>query len=133
MAIRKLFVPVVLMFVLSALASVAAAQDNWVKLGEKDVDFHVDHDKIVATGKGEHVREIRMQIRYAPVKFQRIVIHYKNGERQDVDFPEDVAMDAFTRTVAIEGNGRVIKDLDLWYVTDSLGGKKAKVTVFGRR
>jgi len=37
-----------------------------------------------------------------------------------------------TRAITIEGTGRKIDSLDLWYETDSLGGKKAKVTVYGR-
>ena len=110
--------------------SSASAQD-WVRLGEKDVDFHVDHDTIVAQNKGR-IREIHLKVMNAPIKFTKVVINYKDGEKKELEFLEDLQMDKESRSITIEGDGHVIKTIDLWYETDSLGGKKAKVTVYGR-
>lgn len=131
MAIRKVLVPTMMFIMVAAGASVAAAQE-WKMLGQKDVDFHIDHDRIIARDKGG-IREIHMNVKHAPVKFQRIVINYTNGEKQEAQFLENVQIGQDTRSVTIEGNGRKIDSVDLWYETDSLGGKKAKVTVYGRR
>jgi hypothetical protein len=49
-----------------------------------------------------------------------------------VEFLEDVQIGNFTRSITIEGDGHAIKSVDFWYETDSLGGKKARVTVHGR-
>ena len=129
MKIRNTLFP--LMIMLFVAASAVSAQE-WKRLGQKDVDFSIDHDTIVATGKGTPVREIHLSVTKAPVKFQRVVINYKNGEKQEVEFLEDVQMGHESRSITIEGTGRVIKSVDLWYETASLGGKKAKVTVYGR-
>lgn len=126
---KKTFVLLAVLFVFS-LAGTASAQ-KWVKLGQKDVDFHIDHDTIVAKNKG-HIREINLRVMYAPVKFSRVVINYKDGTKQDVEFLENVSMGSQSRSLTIEGDGHVIKTIDLWYETNSLGGKKAKVTVYGR-
>ncbi len=110
----------------------ASAQSDWTKIGQKDVDFHMDHDRIVASGKGGKFREIHMSVANAPIKFSKVVITYKNGESQTLDFLQDVQVGHETRSINIEGNGRVIKYIDVWYETDSLGGKKARVTAYGR-
>ena len=112
-------------------ATAVSAQTDWKKLGQKDVDFHIDHDRIIARDKG-HIREIHMSVTKAPVKFSKIVINYKNGDKQDVEFLENVAVGGMTKSITIEGTGRVISSVDLWYETASLGGKKAKVTVYGK-
>jgi hypothetical protein len=111
-------------------AAAVSAQD-WKKLGQKDVDFHIDHDRIIARDKGG-IREIHMSVTKAPVKFQRVVINYRNGEKQEVEFLEDLQMGGQSRSITIEGSGRKIDSIDLWYETNSLRGKKAKVTVYGR-
>jgi hypothetical protein len=127
---RKLIAPILLMLFISAGATAAFSQE-WKKLGQKDVDFHVDHDRIIARDKGG-IREIHMSVRNAPVKFTKVVINYRNGEKQDVEFLENAQLGTETRAITIEGSGRKIDSVDLWYETDSLGGKKAKVTVYGR-
>jgi|GEM_PF-792530 len=129
---RKLLLPLLLILMTLAGATVASAQGGeWRKLGQKDVDFHIDHDRIIARDKGG-IREVHFSVKYAPVKFQKLVINYRNGEKQDVEFLEDVQLGGQTRSITIEGNGRKIDSIDVWYETDSLGGKKAKVTAYGR-
>ena len=127
---RRLIVPVLLLLFVASGATAAFAQE-WKKLGQKDVDFNVDHDRIIAREKGG-IREIHMSVKNAPVKFTRVVINYRNGEKQEVEFLENVQLGGDTRAITIEGTGRTIDSVDLWYETDSLGGKKAKVTVYGR-
>ena len=129
MILRKSLLPLVLLLIASAAAAVSA--QDWRKLGQKDVDFHIDHDRIIARDKGG-IREIHMSVTKAPVKFQRVVINYRNGEKQEVEFLEDLQMGGQSRSITIEGSGRKIDSIDLWYETNSLGGKKAKVTVYGR-
>lgn len=127
---KNLITSVFVLFVL-AMGTTAVFAQEWKKLGVKDVDFKVDHDRIIARDKGG-VREIHMSVKNAPVKFTRVVINYRNGEKQEVEFLENVQLGSQTRSITIEGSGRRIDSLDLWYETDSLGGKKAKVTVYGR-
>jgi len=132
MTIRRIIVPFMLVLIALAGATVASAQGgDWKKLGQKDVDFHIDHDRIIARDKGG-IREVHFSVTHAPVKFQKVVINYKNGEKQTVDFLEDVRLGGETKSITIEGNGRKIDSIDLWYETNSLGGKKAKVTAYGR-
>jgi hypothetical protein len=125
--------------VMAAAGAVAAAAQGtlssdvvtkWVKLGEKDVNHTVDHDTISAD-KNDHIKEIHLRVMNAPVKFRRVVINYTDGVKQELEFLEDIAVGHESRTITIEGDGHSIKSVDFWYETDSLGGKKAKVAVWG--
>lgn len=118
------------MFV-AAGSSVVSAQSDWVKLGEKDVDFSVDHDTIGAESKGA-IREIHLRVMNAPIKLRKVVINYKDGMKKEVEYLENVEVGKESRSITIEGDGHVIKTIDLWYETDTMGGKKAKVAVYGR-
>lgn len=108
-----------------------STQKEWVKLGEKDVDFSVDHDNIGAESKGA-IREIHLRVTNAPIKFKKVVINYKDGEKQSLEYLEDVKVGDESRSITIGGDGHVIKSVDFWYETDTLGGKKAKVAIYGR-
>lgn len=119
------------MLVVMTFAAVSLAQASWVKLGEKDVDFKIDHDSIGAESKG-NIRELQFRVMNAPIKFKKVVINYKDGEKKEVEFLEELEVGRESRSVTIEGDGHPIKSVDVWYETDSLGGKKAKVAVYGR-
>jgi len=130
MKIRRILVPLVVVLFVVAGASTVLAQD-WQKLGEKNVGFNIDHDRINAQHKGR-IREIHLAVRNAPVKFKRVVLNYMDGERKELEYLEDVQVGQESRSITIEGDGHVIKSVDFWFETDSLRGKKAKVTVYGR-
>lgn len=136
MKIQKTFLLSIFAILLLVGSSVMAqdagvTQADWVKLGEKDVDFKVDHDTVGAESKGA-IREIRLSVANAPIKFKKVVINYKDGEKKELEFLEDVKVGDYSRSITIEGDGHAIKTIDFWYETDSLGGKKAKVTIYGR-
>ena len=127
---RRLFIPLILLIFFVTGVTTASAQ-NWHKLGQKDVNFTIDHDTI-STGDRGHIREIHMQVKYAPVKLRRVVINYKDGTHQDVEYLEDLTIGRDSRSITIEGDGHVIHTIDLWYETAAMAGKKAKITVYGR-
>ncbi len=116
---------------LSVAAAGVSAQDGWVKLAEKDVDFNIDHDTVGAESKGA-IREIHVRVMYAPIKFRKVVIHYKDGLKKEVEYLENVEVGKYSRSITFEGDGHLIKSIDFWYETDKLEGKKAKVEFYGR-
>ena len=130
MNIKRSIVPLMVLFVLAMGITTASAQ-GWRKLGQKDVNFTTDHDTINASGKGK-IREIHLTVKYSPVSIKRVVINYKDGTNQDLEFVEDLQVGRESRAITIEGDGHVINRIDLWYETNAMAGKKAKVTVYGR-
>ncbi len=117
-------------FMIAGVATVSA-QGEWKKLGDENVNFNVDHDTINVKDSSR-IRELRVSVKNAPVKFLRMVINYTDGTKQDLEWLEDVALGRDSRTIMIEGDGHVIDSVEFWYETASLGGKKAHVTLYGR-
>ena len=130
MSTRRLIIPLILLLFIVAGATTVSAQE-WRKLGVKDVNFSIDHDTINASGKGK-IREIHMSVQYSPIKLRRVVINYKDGTKQDLEYLEELSVGKQSRAITIEGDGHVINTIDLWYETDAMAGKKAKITVYGR-
>jgi hypothetical protein len=132
MKFKSLLISLAVIIFAVAGATAVSAQKDWVKLGEKDVDFSVDHDTIGAETSKGRVREIHLEVMNNPIKFKKVVLNYKDGTKQELEYLQEVQVGQFSTSITIEGDGHVLKSVDLWYETDSVGGKKAKVRVYGR-
>ena len=126
----KILLPLLFLIFAVSTASVSA-QTDWKKIGDENVNFTVDHDSI-DVNDDSRIRELRMSIKNAPINFKRIVVHYKDGQKQELDFMENVAMNSDARVIQLAGDGHVIDRVEYWYETASLGGKKAHITLYGR-
>jgi hypothetical protein len=128
---RKLLILMMLSLLVVSGATLVSAQTEWKKLGDEHVNHDVDHDSIHVADSGR-IRELRLRVDDAPVHFKRIVITYNDGQKQDLEYLENVAVGRDSRIVPLGGDGHTIKSVDFWYETASLGGKKAHVTLYGR-
>jgi hypothetical protein len=127
---RKAIFSVVFVVTFLAGASVVSAQ--WRQLGSKEVDYNVDHDTIgVGAMKGD-LRRIQLRVQRAPVRFERVVVNYRNGGTQEVPVRELIRAGGSTRSIDLNGKERVISSVDLWYESASLRRRKARVTLWGR-
>ena len=129
---KKTIVPVLTLFLILAGVMAASAQTaGWKRLAEKDVNFSVDHDRIDVNDDAM-IREIRMSAQYSPVTFSRIVVSYEGGRKQEIPFAHLVAVDQFSPAVTLSGDGGIIDGIDVWYSTEGMTGKKAKIAFYGR-
>jgi hypothetical protein len=123
---------VLLLFVFALFATATTVSAQWRRIGVKEVDYRVDHDTInVPVYKGDF-RRIQLRVRRAPVRFQRVVVHFRNGGDQELDFRDLIRAGGQTRSIDLTGGERHIASVDLWYETASLGRRKAEVSVWGR-
>jgi hypothetical protein len=111
-------------------STVVSGQSGWKKLGDEHVNFDIDHD-VINVNDSSRIRELRLRVDNAPIKFRRIVINYKDGVKQDVEYVQSVTIGGDSSVIAIDGDGHVISSVEFWYETASLGGKKAHITLYG--
>jgi len=117
----------------AALAAGAAASQTWALLGERTVTDRQDHDTIAVTGaRGEFVA-IKLAVRKRAVDFHRVVVHFANGEDQEIELRNTIPAGGESRTVDFSGGRRVIRSVDLWYDAHTLAGRRALVRVYGLR
>jgi hypothetical protein len=127
-------VPLVLRVLLLALfaaacASAPPARSQWVLLGEREVDFRVDHDGIHVGDVEGRFREFRFVVHGGAIEMFDLKVTLGDGEF----FRSDTRM-VFDR---VEGRilhlpgWRVVRRVDFVY-RSLRGGDRATVTLFGR-
>ena len=118
---------------LVALPGTASAAGGWTLLGERRVTDKVDHDTIAVTAARGDFRHLQFRVTGRPVQFHKVVVHFGNGESQEIELREVIRAGGRSRVIDLEGHDRVIRSIDLWYDAQSIGrGKGALVKVFGQ-
>ena len=122
--------------VMASSACAVAAQPgrgNWVSLGQRNVTDRVDHDTVVVTGSRGTFTAGKFTVQRRAVGFHRVVIHFANGADQNVELRNTIRAGGESRVIDIDGADRVIRSIDFWYDTASIGrGQRATVRVLGR-
>lgn len=106
---------------------------RWELLGARAVTDRADHDTIVVTAARGTFRAIKFEVVGHAVDFQRVVLHFRNGDDQKLELRHTIPAGGSSRDIDIEGGDRVIRSIDFWYDARTLGrGGKATVRALGR-
>ena len=133
MTIRKqVRVAGILWMLLTAAVASAPAQGRWEMLGTAHVDGNVDHDNIPVGIRDGRFRAIQLRVRGGAIEFQRVVVHYGDGEPERIMVRERIPAGGMTRPIDLRGNRRFLRSVELWY---SRGGwrRRPEVVLFGMR
>jgi hypothetical protein len=124
---------IAVMFALAACASAPQSndRDDWQFLGERTVNHAQDHDEIVITRSEGDFKRIALRVKGAPVEFDRVTVHFKNGEDQIVDMRDEIGAGGESRAIDLEGHERVIERVTFNYRTDERSGPRAVVQLWG--
>ena len=129
------------MICLSLLTGIVACSSNppappperheWELLGEREVDFHVDHDA-VDVGKAEgrfHV--LRFAVHGGAIEMYEVKVILGDGEV--IRIPDRLILDSGEgRKVELPGDRRVVKRVEFVYRSLKVAGRPARVSLYGR-
>ena len=115
---------------LLSCSAVSLAQ-RWAYLGEANVDGAVDHDNIVVTGSRGAFRAIQIRVQKAPIEFDRVVVHYGDGDSEPIHIRSKIPAGGQTHVIDLPGNRRIIRSVEFWYARASRSPRKPKVRLFG--
>lgn len=134
MFLRKILVAGLAVLMSAAIVDAQRGRGGrWELLGERVVTDRADHDTITVTAAKGTFTAIRFDVAGHAVDFQRVVIHFRNGDDQKVDLRNTIPAGGSSRIIDIDGNDRVIRSIDFWYDAKTFGrGGKATVRAFGR-
>ncbi len=104
---------------------------EWVLLGQRSVNDRTDHDVIVVTKPQGDFRSIKITVQRAAVDFHRVVVHYGNGTKQEVDLRNTIPAGGETRAIDLTGTERVINRVEFWYDANTIRGRRATVRLYG--
>lgn len=106
---------------------------QWAVLGERGVTDGADHDVIPVTAARGTFDAIRLAVRNHAVDFQRVVIHFANGDDQNVELRATIPAGGQSRVIDVDGANRVITSIEFWYDAKTRGrGGRALVRALGR-
>ncbi|MBZ0089092.1 MAG: hypothetical protein K8H90_01810, partial [Thermoanaerobaculia bacterium] len=75
---------------------------------------------------------VQIRVLERPVQFRSMKIHFANGDTQNVELRDRIRAGGKSRVIDVEGGDRAIKTIEFVYDAQALGGRTAKVRVFGR-
>ncbi|MFN8669627.1 MAG: hypothetical protein U0164_20735 [Gemmatimonadaceae bacterium] len=125
--LRLLLVPLAVV----ACASAGRGRGEWTFLGQQSVTDRLDHDAIVVTAAEGRFDAIQLRVLRAPVDFRRVIVHFRNGGRQEVEVRQTIPAGGATRRIDLTGDDRIIQRVEFWYDARTARGRQATVRLFG--
>lgn len=129
---HRLLTVLAVLLVVGVPTSISAERAaGWQLLGTKEIEGHVDHDKISCHGKDTY-RALQFRVSGAAVKFDRIIVEYGNHETRAYPFRMVVRANGASPVLDLAGGERDITDVEFWYEKASWGSKP-HVRLYGKR
>jgi hypothetical protein len=133
----KLILGVVALFLLATASSFGQDDKNllkgWTALGSRVVDYTLDHDVVSLNNSKEVFTQLRVSVSGGALNMHKATVHFANGDKQDIDFPEVATAENTGRMIDLKGNNRVIEKITFWYDTKANSTQKATVEVYGKK
>jgi hypothetical protein len=111
----------------------AEAAQEWAFLGERRVGDNIDHDTIPVTVARGSFRRLKFQVQGHAIQMRQLVVHYGNGKPDNIETRDLIPAGGESRGIDLRGGDRVIRKIDFWYETKSVGRKRALIRVYGAR
>lgn len=118
----------------ATVAAVAANVDGgWRYLGDKWVNFGVDHDELFLGNIKDDFRQIRLRVTDGPLHVMDMKVHFDNGGVQDVPLRSVIRQGQQSRVIDLDGGLRHLQKITFWYETVGYRKGRARVAVWGYR
>jgi hypothetical protein len=112
--------------------TIVSAQ-TWTMLGSRKVNGYADHDEIMVTNSRGDFKAIKLFVENEGIDFDRLAVHYGNGQVDKVDIKNFIPAGGETRVIDLAGGERVIKKVVFYYKSNPNTSKKGKVVLYGKR
>ena len=120
---------VALCLLITALASGAA---RWERLGQREVDFRGDHDRIEVGRSEARYKELQIKVKDAPIEISNMVVTFGNNQKYSPKLRHRFAGGSGSQTIDLPGERRTIKQIDFNYRSISRRDGRGTVEIYGR-
>ncbi|HYF30911.1 MAG TPA: hypothetical protein VD993_07315 [Chitinophagaceae bacterium] len=107
-------------------------QDKWAKLGDRTVNYTVDHSEMVVEGIEKELNAVRVKVKQGAINLHRCVVHYKGGQTQDIDILNSIPAGNESKVIELPSPVKTVSKLVFTYDTKNRAIQKADVEVWGR-
>lgn len=105
---------------------------HWVFLGQRHVDGHADQDNIEVKPEEGKFRAIQFRVDGGQVKFSKVIVHFRDGSREELNVRADVRAGQRTGTIDLPGNRRLIQRVEMWYAKGNWRARPA-INLYGAK
>ena len=105
---------------------------RWEKLGTRQVNFKAERDEIVVTGREGTFTALKLKVNNAGINITKMIVHFRNGQKQDVSLRQNIPAGGETRVIDIKGKKRIIQKVVFYYDTKKRASRRATVELYGR-
>lgn len=105
---------------------------DWKMVGSRVVDYTLDHDVVSLNNSQEAFTSLKVVVKNGSLNMHKATIHFANGDKQDITFPDVVTTETDGRIIDLKGNDRVIEKVTFWYDTRKDADQKSTIEVYGR-
>ncbi len=127
---KSIFLSLFLLFALSFNATISA---QWVKLGERAVNFSMDRDEINVTVMKGTFKRLKFIVRKAPIYMKNVRVVYGNGESTNIRVRRSIAKGTESPVFDLPGKNRIIKKIVFNYRSIPTFKGRGLVEAFGKR
>ncbi len=135
MKFNKMIIGAVALLLL-ATVNISNAQNlvkDWTQLGSRVVDYTLDHDVVSLNNSKEAFTQLKVAVKNGSMNMHKATVHFANGEKQDIEFPEVITPESGGKVIDLKGNDRVIEKVTFWYDTRKNSNEKATIEVWGKK
>ncbi|MGI9281970.1 MAG: hypothetical protein ACR2PX_20395 [Endozoicomonas sp.] len=109
-----------------------ALASGWELLGERKVSRRAEVDTIRVGLRDGVFKRIQFKVKGADVDFNKVVVHYKNGQNREVALRSKIRKGGSSRVIDLPGKARAIEKVRFYYDTEGTGRVQASVLLWGK-
>jgi hypothetical protein len=121
-----------LLLLIAGMAGAANAPGRWEVLGQREVDFRNDHDRIDVGRSEGRFKQLEIRVRNAPIEISNMVVTFGNDQTFKPNLRHRFGEGSTTRIIDLPGESRTIKSIDFSYKSINRREGKGIVEVRGR-
>jgi hypothetical protein len=132
-------IPIILIYTLAVLpgCAIEAADrrgrpDRWQPLGDAEAGFEFDRDRLNVARDAGPFRQLRVEVRGAPLEIREMTVTFGDGEQFKPRFPGRLEPGREGYVVDLPGGRRSIDAVTFVYRTEGRRDRSAKVLLYGR-
>lgn len=126
----------ILMLPLLALLAAIPARtppQEWVKIGDKTVNYTIDHTEIVFDKVQQSLGALRVRVKKGAINLHRCAIYFDNGQTKDMEILNSIPEGGESKVIELPADSPAISKLVFTYDTKNRAIQKAEIEIWGRR
>jgi hypothetical protein len=114
------------------MAGAAQSPGRWESLGQQEVDFKNDHDRIDVGRSEGRFRQLEVRVKNAPIEIYDMVVTFENDQTFKPKLRHRFTKGSGSQIIDLPGERRTIKRIDFNYKSINRRQGKGTVEVLGR-